>query len=129
MKLFYIGFILLFSNLVHAGESKYIEYQCTFTVKSEDRNDFIMKGILRLDAKSITDTAYLTLEPPMISGIPFSARILLSRYESEDYFPMSIHPRGDTVRFAAMARLDHSDYGYISHHSEGVKYSLHCNKL
>ncbi len=108
-----------------------VEVECEFrierTQRPEGQRDFIMRGSLRL--KDITEEkSYLTLEPPSSIDVPITARVLLTRY-SVDYFPMTLHPRGDTVHHVAHTTLEGKKSEALQFSEGGINYSLICNVL
>lgn len=115
------GTSLIASELTNddiADESITIEAQCRFTVVKKSGKVFVYNGVVR----SLTGRDYLTLEPTTSADIGFSARILLT----ENYYPVSIHPRGDTVYTVKHGDLFQKSPIELSFEEDGSSYSLFC---
>lgn len=106
----------------------YTEVQCQFTIQRPDGRVLNMKGYLRLQ-DHINDETYLTLEPPVVAQIPVTARVLLTRFDTGEYFPMTLHPRGETALYLEHTRLDGSQSQVLQHSQDGFNYTLECHKI
>jgi hypothetical protein len=107
----------------NANETKTI-YRCDYTIEELGKPSFTMSGnIIKSHFESEYDAIYLTLQPTTSSGINLDARILIT---GEDYNPMTLHPRGDTVHALARTELkgERSEISYKD--ANGVSYSLKC---
>ena len=108
----------------------FTEVECEFSIDRPDGElDVSMKGYLRLDNKITEERSYLTLEPVVSMKIPITARILLTRESSSDYFPMSLHPRGDTAFSVSHTTLQGKKSESLSYSESGSNYLLTCKVL
>ena len=78
-------------------------YHCEYRIDQGNKS-FVMSGnLVPSDASSsVNHETYLSLEPPKVSGINITARVLIG---ADNYNPMTLHPRGDTVKVLASAIL------------------------
>ena len=119
--------ILTTSLLAQASfASVYTTYDCQLRVAREGKQDFLMKGIIRLRNDGKNETSYLTLEPPSVSDIPVTARVLLTRFDGSLYHPMTLHPRGETYDYLAHVDIQSDPVGRLSYEENGQKYSFVC---
>lgn len=124
-------FISIFtSNVVYAIDRDFTEVECIYSVERPfPKINFTMTGYARISNLVKNGQSYLTLEPPSVSGIKISARILLTRYFSVNYFPVSLHPRGNTVFTVASDRLEGKPSVELNHLEDDNKYKLVCSVL
>lgn len=122
--------LLLSINLfaVNGFTSDRITFDCQLRVSQEGQSDFLMKGLIRINDEGRDETSYLTLEPPSSVGIPVTARVLLTRFQGNDYFPMTLHPRGDTAVYIEHGTLEGKDVERLELEQDGFKYHLVCGK-
>lgn len=123
--------LFLRSSLSLANEpaKAFIEVECEFFVDRAYKKDFSMKGYLRLNSQVVTGNTYLTLEPPSSVNIPITARVLLNRFNSSDYFPMTLHPRGNTAEPLSHTRLDGKEEASVVHREGELSYELTCKMI
>ena len=127
-----ISSLILQSSLSFASPilHDFTEVECEFSIDRPDgETDVSMKGYLRLDNKVTTGSSYLTLEPVISIGIPITARVLLTRFDSSEYFPMSLHPRGDTAFSVSHTTLQGKENESLSYSESGSNYLLTCKVL
>ncbi len=134
MKHLFYGllFILSLSSSSHAHtkNATAVTEQCTLAIYANNgRRPFLMKGLVRLENADVTGESYLTLEPNSSSGFQVSARILLTRFNGEDYFPMSLHLRGDTYRNLVYTEIKTGVGGLLKYNLDNNFYSLECHEI
>ena len=123
--------IITLTTLFFASASYAIDYttfDCQLRVEREGKADFLMKGLVRITNGEHDENSYLTLEPLSSAELPVTARVLLTRFDGDDYFPMTLHPRGDTVHTYTHTSIENSDVGRLSHEQDGAIYTFVCGK-
>ena len=106
----------------------YTTYDCQLRVEREGKQDFLMKGIIRLRNDGKDENSYLSLEPPTVAGMSITARVLLTRFDGDLYFPMTLHPRGDTSIYLAHVDIQSDPVGRLTLEDDGKKYTFVCGQ-
>ncbi len=108
----------------------YTQYECGLLVDRPDSGrDMQMTGVIRIEDGVENAFSYLTLEPNSSQDIPLTARILLTRFEGDDYFPMSLHPRGNTTYPVAHKVFTGKTLEKISYKDGDLSYYVYCRLL
>ena len=107
-------------------------YHCVYNIIRPGKPGFTMEGNIVLSDVANSPAAaaetYLTLEPPEVSGIDITARVLITHWSDNGgyyYNPMSLHRRGDTAKPLAGALLE-GQGGMTKFHDSTGNYSLQC---
>ena len=130
-SLIFILLVVFLSYKVRAAEdASYTTVKCELKIDflKPSRTDVSMTGTLMLE-DDVDGDAYLTLEPISSIEAPVSARILLTRFDGREYFPMRLHPRGDTVSNLANKEIQGLSSASVDYTDENAKYDLTCIKL
>lgn len=109
-------------------------YRCEYRATKPDGRVFTMSGNIILsdvDTSSPSNT-YLTLEPPKVSGIDITARVLITYWTDNGgyyYNPMTLHPRGNTAAPIASALLsgNEQELAYVDSEKK-TSYRLNCKQ-
>ena len=118
------------SSAAWAGAAPQPDYHCEYRLERAGGKVFTMNGnIETADATTRPGGAtYLTLEPPHVSGLDVTARVLITYWtDNGTYFynPMTLHPRGDTAHVLASAELT-GDGNTVTYQEGDATYTLTC---
>ncbi len=130
LRVLFLG--LFFSSSVgHAqavSSSEELEiYHCELTAFPGEEEELSLSGNLVYNDGDIDGHAtYLTLQFPIVSGLAVDGRVLVSRFRSQVYRQLTLHPRGETSRALAFTDLERGDVSRIEVSYLDVSYSLVC---
>lgn len=106
-------------------------YHCEYSINQAGKLFTMSGNIVPGDATTEPNSeTYLSLEPPEVSGIDVTARILITYWTDNGnyyYNPMTLHPRGNTAKILGSALLTGSEQQLIyEDQKNNSSYSVFC---
>lgn len=105
-------------------------YRCNYEITDlrgpELHKKLTMSGVIEHNGGE-NEHSYLTLEPVISSSVDITARVLLTSFGGDKYFPMTLHPRGNTANYLAHSDLQGKLKNQITYRDDAYMYSLICH--